>query len=364
MWSKLKAAFRLQGRYRRNKECRHSLGNKLNVEDEYKEATRTNSFIEICTKVEDLERPSSSSSSTTTSSNIPHHQKYVHISEYLLEPHQETLADMIKSYNPNPLLVDYFDATLEACNVCELLLQCVHKTRINYQILKGLRYHASDYDAIIKDLASFSLLNNQLSAISLTQFGALHDRHILLFSKLTLKCKKVKRRAKFINRCKKLVGCALIVSYGALAMALMMLIFHSVVGTLAAPGFIACSLGFFKKRDKLGRGVRRSISEFERIGGQLDVAARGIYILINDFDTMSRLVRRLNDEIEHIKAIADICVRNERGDEVLKEVVREIGIHENGFLEHLKELEEHIYLCFLTINRSRRLVLQEIDYVV
>lgn len=349
------------GRYRINKECRHSLGNKLNVEDDYKEAIRTNSYIEICTKVGDLERPSSSSSSSTSSSNIPHHQKYVHLSEYLLEPRQETLADMIKSYNLHPLLVDYFDATLEACNVCELLLRSVHKTRINYQILKGLQYHALDYDVIIKDLASFSLHKNNLSAISPTQFGALHDRHNLLLGKLTLKYKKVKRRVKFINRCKKLVGCALIVSYAALVIALMIVMFHSVIGTLGAPGFIACSLGFFKKRDKLGRGVRRSISELERIGGQLDVAARGVYILINDFDTMSRLVRRLNDEIEHIKAIADICVRNERGYEVLKEVVREIGIHENGFLEQLKELEEHIYLCFLTINRSRRLVLQDRD---
>uniref|UniRef100_A0A175YNX8 Uncharacterized protein n=1 Tax=Daucus carota subsp. sativus TaxID=79200 RepID=A0A175YNX8_DAUCS len=74
---------------------------------------------------------------------------------------------------------------------------------------------------------------------------------------------------------------------------------------------------------------------------------------------MSRLVMRLYDEIEHSKAMADMCVRNKKTG-VLKEVVREFWIGETCLNEQLKELEEHINLCFLTINRSRRLVLQEV----
>jgi hypothetical protein len=54
-----------------------------------------------------------------------------------------------------------------------------------------------------------------------------------------------------------------------------------------------------------------------------------------------------------------VCVKNGKR-EILKEVVREFHANESSFLEQIEELEEHIYLCFLTINRSSRLVFQEI----
>ncbi|KAL0438383.1 UNVERIFIED_CONTAM: hypothetical protein Slati_2321300 [Sesamum latifolium] len=94
------------------------------------------------------------------------------------------------------------------------------------------------------------------------------------------------------------------------------------------------------------------------LGAQLDLAARGVYILVNDFDTMSRLVQRLHDEMEHRKFVADICVRKGKN-EMLKEVVKEFQMHETWFMEQLEELEKQIYLCFLDINRSRRLVVEQ-----
>ncbi|KAK1385439.1 hypothetical protein POM88_023174 [Heracleum sosnowskyi] len=69
---------------------------------------------------------------------------------------------------------------------------------------------------------------------------------------------------------------------------------------------------------------------------------------------MSQMVRRLNDEIE---STANMCVRNGKV-ELLKKVAREFRVEQKSFLEHLEELEDHIYLCFLTINRSRRLVVR------
>lgn len=46
---------------------------------------------------------------------------------------------------------------------------------------------------------------------------------------------------------KKTIGCALVVSYTVLAIALLVLTFHGVVRLVAAPGLIACSLGLTKK---------------------------------------------------------------------------------------------------------------------
>lgn len=70
-------------------------------------------------------------------------------------------------------------------------------------------------------------------------------------------------------------------------------------------------------------------------------------------------MRRLFDEVEHRKALADMCVRNKKP-ELLKEVVKEFHTHDLCYLEQLEELEQHIYLCFHTINRSRKLVMDEI----
>jgi hypothetical protein len=39
--------------------------------------------------------------------------------------------------------------------------------------------------------------------------------------------------------------------------------------------------------------------------------------------------------------------------------VREFIKSENGFRQQVEELEEHVYLCLLTINRARGLVIKE-----
>ncbi|CAL5383420.1 unnamed protein product [Camellia sinensis] len=355
---KFKSPFTRTGR-RENKRA-DSLANKLSVNEEYMEAHRTKSYVDMLTKVQgqmgrkSLDRLASSSSSNPLR---------VHLSEYLLEPRQETLTNMIEGSNLHHLLIDYFEASFEACNTCELLLRSVHQARANYQIIKRvikLTKRTSDCTqshAIFEELTLFASLKNPLLIISPTRYRDIHNSYGILLHKLTKKLGKVRRRAKFIRYCKKILGFGLVVSYGALLFALLVLTVHSMVGIFAAPGLVVCSLGLVKKSKLVTRGLKMSL--LERLGAQLEVAAKGVFILINDFDTMSRLVMRLQDEIEHNKAIADMCVTNGNS-EVLMEVVREFRINQTCFLEQLEELEEHIYLCFLTINRSRTLVMHEI----
>lgn len=155
---------------------------------------------------------------------------------------------------------------------------------------------------------------------------------------------------RFIKRALAVAG------FGALALALLLLAAHGVAGVVAAPVLVVSGLALFAKREKQEL-KRRQQGGME---AQLDAAAKGVYILINDFDTMSRLVERLHDEMEHRKFVAGICVRK-GNKKALKEVVTEFQMQELGFLEQLEELEKQIYLCFLDINRSRRLLIQELD---
>ncbi|EOY15102.1 hypothetical protein QUC31_000370 [Theobroma cacao] len=340
-----------------------NLSGKTNVNEEYEEAFRTKSYVEMWSQVHgQLEKPSFDK--LPSSSSIPYQ---INLSEYLLKPREETL-DKIESLNCHHLLLDYFGAGLEACNLCELLLRSIQQTRVYYRKIRrvikisgGMQGFSDEQcSVILKELAGFASLKNPLSIISTAQFREIHETNVDLFHKLTSKREKIKRQVKSRRISKQIEGLCLVISQTSLVTALLVLAFHSMVGIIAAPGLAACLFGIKKKRRSKSsdqQGLKTSL--LESLGAQLDISAKGIYILINDFDTMSRLVWRLHDEIEHRKAIASMCIRNGKV-EVLKEVIREFSMHDSSFLEQLQELEQHTKLCFHTINRSRRLVIQEI----
>ncbi|KAJ8762214.1 hypothetical protein K2173_007370 [Erythroxylum novogranatense] len=370
VWAKFKSSFQSTGRI--PKERRNSFNDELNVNEEYKKAFRTKSYLEMWTKVqgqlkttdcEGIDRVSLSSSSSHVPFNI-------HLSDYLFEPQQqEPFKQMIESFRYHELLIDYFESSLESCNICELLLRCIHQTRSNYQrirkvikLSKRLQHPGEHTDktcgAIFRELSAFSLLKNPLSYVSSLQFREIHDSNITLLHRLTSQQRNIRRRAKFNRFCKKIGGYALVISHTALVIALLIIALHSMVGIFAAPGLVCCSLCLFKKKMRSIHG-RFKTSLLEKFHAQLDLASKGTFILINDFDTLSRLVKRLYDEIEHRKALADMCVRHKKP-ELLKEVLKEFHVQDPYYLEQIQELEQHIYLCFHTINRSRRLVMQEI----
>ncbi|KAL9395134.1 hypothetical protein Peur_014419 [Populus x canadensis] len=370
LWDKLKSTFSRAGGS--PKERASSLSNKLNVNEEYKEAFRTKSYVEMWSKIQDQlrkRRVDGVDKVTSPSSSLPF---YLHLSDYLFEPQQQaTLREIIESLRFHHFLIDYFEARSEACHICDLLLQCIQQTRANYKkirrvikLSKRVRDSADYSDkiciAMFRELAAYAVLENPLSMFSTTvKFNDFHDNNLVLLHGLNSEQRKITRKAKFRRICMKVGGGCLLISHTALLIALLVIAIHGIVGIVAAPGIMGCSLYVFRKQIKLvHRGLETSLLE-KRLGAQLDLAAKGTYILIKDFDTMSRLVRRLFDEVERRKALADMCVRNKKP-ELLKEVVKEFHTHDLCYLEQLEELEQHIYLCFHTINRSRRLVMDEI----
>ncbi|KAB1203252.1 UPF0496 protein 3 [Morella rubra] len=74
---------------------------------------------------------------------------------------------------------------------------------------------------------------------------------------------------------------------------------------------------------------------------------------------MSRLVARLQDEVEHKKAMIQFCLER-REDKLSLQVEEEINKSDViGFRKQVQELEEHVYLCLVTISRARLLVIKE-----
>lgn len=103
------------------------------------------------------------------------------------------------------------------------------------------------------------------------------------------------------------------------------------------------------------RWLRRALA-------QLDVATKGAYILNRDLDTVGRLVDRVQDELENVLALLRLCLEmaGDRRRRVTAEVVRQLKKSDVSFKQKLDELEEHLYLCFMTINKARNLVIKEV----
>ncbi|KAF3446822.1 hypothetical protein FNV43_RR12002 [Rhamnella rubrinervis] len=279
LWTKLKSPFTAAGKSRNDRV--HSLSTKLSVNDEYLEVFRTKSYEEMSDRVQ-RQLGRTNTSRLSSSSSLPF---YLDLSEYLLEPRQETLKDMIGNLNFHHLLVDYFGASLQAYNICGLLLKGIHQTRSTYEIIRRViksskrpmhGYTKEDqYRAILGELNAFALLKNPLSIISPVQFRDIHDKCLVLLHRLTSKHKKIKRITKLKKICKKVGGAGLVISLTALLIALLIFAFHSIIGIAAAPALMACSVGLCKKKMETAQGWAKTRSHHEGLGGQLDMAAKG-----------------------------------------------------------------------------------------
>jgi hypothetical protein len=169
-------------------------------------------------------------------------------------------------------------------------------------------------------------------------------------------------------------GTAIVGASAAAVVAAVVLGAHAIVGVGAAAALSFCAT---KTRPtarrtsaaikKMSRGDRRRRRHKRaREEAAVDAAARGVYIVERDLDTVSRMVRRAQDELEHGRDMARIAVGaaghgGERPPLLLQEVAREEEECGEDLRCQLEELEEHACLCLLTINRSRRMVAHEMN---
>ncbi|EPS58966.1 hypothetical protein M569_15847 [Genlisea aurea] len=108
------------------------------------------------------------------------------------------------------------------------------------------------------------------------------------------------------------------------------------------------------------RKMKKNKSERNELQRELDAAARWVYILKHDLAMMGRLVKRVNNEMQHMKAIEEI-IETIPESRASVEAIRELQRQEECCLmKHMEELEEHGSLCLLDISRSRQQIWKEI----
>ncbi|XP_059625456.1 UPF0496 protein At3g49070 [Cornus florida] len=330
----------------------------LDLREEYANAFRTESYNEFWTRVLALSNGDSATCNTmgnTTAARLPSYRLFV---EHLLDPDQPTVTRILaltqNHLENHTLLYDYFSATAEASLLCGLLLKNIDHTRVKYRSIRSIlesleTVRVSSITHLPKVLTRLTKFSNSFNPIVPTAssprcFQAVQDTCSELIKRLESSRDKV--RAKL--RIKKMVKHGLAIFLVALTASLTVVALgHGLAMLVAAPSIMVARLVSTRK--------------LARLSAQLDTAAKGTYILNRDLDMIGRLVARLNDELEHMRATVRFWLK--RGEDRFQasgEVARQLKMDDASFRELVDELEEHLYLCFMTINRARNLVMQEI----
>lgn len=291
----------------------------------------------------------------------------------LLQPEQHTVPSILDSIlfpkamqDLKLLMLTYFETSAEASRLCSHLLSSINQAHYDFHFIKEALEKINDGSSIqetnlaVSQLVSFTLSDNPLSNTDQHEFKLMQDRYTAILHQLKSKKKKVARRMKFIHGLKTVAGVCLIVACSVLALVAVGIDVHSLSGLLMGPALLGCTpFVQLKKKFSMFRLFRSRF--LRRLMEQLDAAAKGTYILNRDFDTVSRLVSRLHDEFEHNKMMIKFCLERRNDRVLIEEVVKELKKCGRGLEQQIEELEEHVFLCLVTINRARLLVINEIS---
>lgn len=335
----------------------------LDLREEYANAFRTESYNVFWERVVALisngkSLPQSSPPiGSTTADRLSSYRIFM---EHLLDPDQSTVSRVLDLIHTRPkihsLLSDYFSETANASLLCTHLLKYVDQTRIKYKSLKTtldclqLGRPDDQIPVMLDRLTEFSNSLNPFVPSGLTP-NRIQDVQANCSSLLRrLERKRDKTRAK-LRVIRKLKSGSAVVLVGLTASVTAIIAAHALAVLVAGPCLIAAaSFELLASSNKLWAQ-----------SAQLDAAAKGTYILMRDLDTISRLVGRLNNELEHVHGIVQFWVeRAEDRRQASTAVARQLKLNnDTSFNEQIDELGEHLYLCFMTVNRARNLVFKE-----
>ncbi|CAJ1972289.1 unnamed protein product [Sphenostylis stenocarpa] len=322
----------------------------VDVREEYANAFRTESYTEFLTRVLAYSKNDSSSClsrESTTSARLPSYRLFA---EHLLDPDQPTVTRALSLAHCRPkvhsLLSDYFSHTANSSLLFSHLLKDIDLVRLKYTALKTILQcvptNQIPSPMVITHLTEFSNFSN-----SFTSSGQVRAKQYQCFNlQKRLESSRDKAQAKLQLAAKMKCGSACLVA-AITASLVVITISHGLALIMAMPGLASMNLGSKRKLAK--------------VAARLDAAAKGSYIVNKDLEMTSRLVARLNDELEYMRRRVKIWVERRENRVEGNDVVQLLKKKHCSFSEQLDELEEHLYLCFMTINRARDLVLSQIS---
>ncbi|KAJ1270969.1 hypothetical protein BS78_06G092400 [Paspalum vaginatum] len=282
--------------------------------------------------------------------------------EVLLDTQKDLISHMLQNMMVNPrkssevelvAMAGYFDASVEASEMCKQLLKNIKRTQSNYRSMDS--FLASMADGTASTSAREPVGSNPFCTTMRSNFRQVHDRYSCMLRSIISSHRRVPRNRKLrmVKAIKKLRRTCVAMVGGAAA--------HLLFGPAAATGICPVAL----KRLRAGAATasaawkKRSSRRVSLVGlrEQLDTAAKSTYVLGRYLDTVSHLVARLSDGIERENDMARRCIERCPVQGMVSELRRSC-LSSRRLAE---ELEEHVCLCLATIHKARFLVIQEIS---
>ncbi|KAL0338672.1 UNVERIFIED_CONTAM: hypothetical protein Sangu_1389300 [Sesamum angustifolium] len=159
--------------------------------------------------------------------------------------------------------------------------------------------------------------------------------------------RKSRSRVHLIRRCSTGSALCLIAAVVGVAISAVAIATHALVALVAGPICPAILPSNMTKKEMIHLA-------------QLDAAAKGVYVLHNDLDTIDRLVARLHTAVENDKLLIRLGLERGMDSYPIQEILKQLRRNRPSFMKQLVDLEEHLFLCLAAINRARTLLLQEI----
>ena len=277
----------------------------------------------------------------------------------VLHPNRECVEEALRHAESNSLTAlvkDYFNHSENAANLCLLFHHSVINARSLYAPLHALfQVHPlesslsqSQCDHVFNLLLEFDSLNSPFPSTDSYSFDEMRQCFSQLKQQLDRCLRKSRSRIRLIRCATTSSAVCFICTAVGVAVSAVALASHALVPLVA--GTLCCTTCLPQNCNK---------KEVAHIA-QLDAAAMGTYKLDKELDTIDRLVAHLRNAVDNDKSLIRLGL--ERGNEkhAIQVVMKRLQSDHPNFLHLLKDLEEHICLCFITINKARALLLQEI----
>ncbi|XP_030450515.2 UPF0496 protein At3g19330-like [Syzygium oleosum] len=280
----------------------------------------------------------------------------------VLQPNRECVGEALRHAKHNALtrlVSSYFDHSENTSNLCLLLYQSVHRARDMYSPLVELlavipldadSFTQSQCNRVYELFVQFDCYDNPFPSPDSDNFSTMRSCFSELCQQLDHRLQKSKSRVKFVRHA--ITGsalCLLGTVVAAVACAIGVTA-HALIAFVSAP----CLTVYFP-HDKFSK---KELAH----SAQLDAAAKGTYVLNNDLDTIDGLVKRLYAAVEDDKLLIRIGLESGTDKNSILEVVKELRKNHAKFLDGLKDLDDHICLCFNMVNKARKLLLEEISF--
>ncbi|XP_031255863.1 UPF0496 protein At3g19330-like isoform X2 [Pistacia vera] len=278
---------------------------------------------------------------------------------HVLQPNRECVEEALRHARPNALtrlVSTYFDHSENTTNLCLLLHQSIYRARVLYGPLHELLdifpvdHHSTSqslFDKAFEVFLQFDCVDNPFPCPDAHNFQEMRRCFSELRQELDHNLRKSQSRVRLFRHpirgtalC--IIGTAVAVTITAAAVAT-----HALLAVVVFPfctAYLPCGV------------TKKGLAHV----AQLDAAKKGTYVLNNDLDTIDRLVFRLYTAVEGDREVVRFGLERGKDKHSIQEVVKQLRKNQLNFADQLKDLEEHICLCFNTVNRTRSLLLREV----